>query len=154
MTGLLDSHQSTKRKRSMYTVARELGLPASYVELRHQATHEELPGRRRLREAVRGALKWIWERYWAGLGDDEGMVGREEGETIEKEEETIEEEDEGERSLAALRRELAMARERLQQEDEKEEEVQASPKPQDQTEGPGWALWEGPWKPTPIGTIC
>jgi ribosomal biogenesis protein LAS1 len=133
----------------MYAVARELGLPASYVELRHQATHEELPGRRRLKEAARGALRWIWERYWAGLGEEEE---EEQEKTINEEEGTIDEEDEGERSLAALRRELARVRERLEEDDE--EEMQASPQPQDQSEGPGWARWEGPWKPTPIGTVC
>ncbi|KAI9649151.1 hypothetical protein NHQ30_001718 [Ciborinia camelliae] len=71
VTGLLDSHQDKRRKSSMYSIAKTIGLPATYVELRHQATHEELPSLPKLRIAARKALKWIWDFYWADLSIDE-----------------------------------------------------------------------------------
>ena len=54
---------------SMYDVAKSVGLPATFVELRHQATHEQLPSLTRLRAAARKALDWIWEYYWRHLAD-------------------------------------------------------------------------------------
>lgn len=70
MTGLLDSNQDKQRKMSMYAVAKSVGLPATFVELRHQATHEQLPSLTRLRAAAQSALDWIWEYYWRHLVDD------------------------------------------------------------------------------------
>ncbi|PBP15827.1 hypothetical protein BUE80_DR013477 [Diplocarpon rosae] len=67
VTGLLDSHQDKRRKLSMYSIAKSIGLPATYVELRHQATHEELPSLAKLRAATQKALYWIWDCYWAKL---------------------------------------------------------------------------------------
>ena len=67
VTGLLDSHQDKRRKLSMYSIAKTLGLPATYVELRHQATHEELPSLTKLRAASQKALRWIWDYYWVQL---------------------------------------------------------------------------------------
>lgn len=55
----------------MYDVAKSVGLPATFVELRHQATHEQLPSLSRLREAAERGLEWMWEHYWAGLGPSE-----------------------------------------------------------------------------------
>lgn len=51
----------------MYSIAKTLGLPATYVELRHQATHEELPSLPKLRAATKKALLWIWDYYWVHL---------------------------------------------------------------------------------------
>jgi ribosomal biogenesis protein LAS1 len=51
----------------MYSIAKTIGLPATYVELRHQATHEELPSLSKLRTASQKALRWIWDYYWAAL---------------------------------------------------------------------------------------
>ncbi|TVY80687.1 Pre-rRNA-processing protein las1, partial [Lachnellula suecica] len=51
----------------MYSLAKTIGLPATYVELRHQATHEELPSLSKLRTATQKALRWIWDYYWANL---------------------------------------------------------------------------------------
>ncbi|KAK3328473.1 Las1-like-domain-containing protein [Cercophora scortea] len=70
VTGLLDSHQDKQRKMSMYGVAKSVGLPATFVELRHQATHEQLPSLTRLRAAAKKALVWIWEYYWRHLPSD------------------------------------------------------------------------------------
>jgi ribosomal biogenesis protein LAS1 len=59
----------------MYSVAKSIGLPATYVELRHQATHEELPSLPKLRIATQKALGWIWDYYWANLRDGEAVAG-------------------------------------------------------------------------------
>jgi hypothetical protein len=67
VTGLLDSHQDGRKKLSMYSIAKNIGLPATYVELRHQATHEELPSLSKLRTATQKALRWIWDCYWVKL---------------------------------------------------------------------------------------
>lgn len=82
VTGLLDGHQDRARKLSMYGVAKTVGLPAGFVELRHQGTHEPMPGLAQLRPAAGRALVWIWEYYWRnlpdvpGLGQDEGGDGK------------------------------------------------------------------------------
>lgn len=62
---------------SMYSIAKTIGLPATFVELRHQATHEQLPSLSKLRTAARKALAWIWDYYWKNLptetdGDSSG----------------------------------------------------------------------------------
>jgi hypothetical protein len=70
VTGLLDSHQDKQRKQSMYAVADTIGLPATFVELRHQCTHEQLPSLAKLRTAARKALLWIWDYHWKQLDED------------------------------------------------------------------------------------
>ncbi|KAF3064157.1 putative hydroxyacylglutathione hydrolase C13B11.03c [Daldinia childiae] len=73
VTGLLDSQQDKQRKMSMYSIAKTIGLPATFVELRHQATHEQLPSLTKLRTAAKKALVWIWDYYWKNLpGEDVG----------------------------------------------------------------------------------
>ncbi|KAI0430806.1 Las1-like-domain-containing protein [Xylaria sp. FL1042] len=67
VTGLLDGQQDKLRKMSMYSIAKNIGLPATFVELRHQATHEQLPSLSKLRSAANNALTWIWDFYWKGL---------------------------------------------------------------------------------------
>lgn len=71
VTGLADGHQEKQRKQSMYSVAKTIGLPATFVELRHQATHEQLPSLARLRPAAHKALDWIWNYYWKHLDVNE-----------------------------------------------------------------------------------
>ncbi|KAI0872758.1 Las1-domain-containing protein [Hypoxylon argillaceum] len=67
VTGLLDGQQDKLRKMSMYSIAKNIGLPATFVELRHQATHEQLPSLSKLRSAANNALAWIWNFYWKDL---------------------------------------------------------------------------------------
>jgi Las1-like len=60
-----DTGSGPQRGRSsMYAQALELGLPESFVELRHQAIHEEMPSLEILRVNTREALDWLWERWW------------------------------------------------------------------------------------------
>jgi ribosomal biogenesis protein LAS1 len=51
----------------MYSIAKNIGLPATFVELRHQCTHEELPSLAKLRGAAERSLLWIWNHYWKNL---------------------------------------------------------------------------------------
>lgn len=75
VTGLLDGFQDKKRKQSMYSIAKDIGLPATFVELRHQATHEELPALPKFRSAAKKAMDWIWDYYWRDLVDKKGEGG-------------------------------------------------------------------------------
>lgn len=77
MTALLDASQTAKFKVSMYAKAGELGLPAMFVDLRHEATHGEMPTLSVLRDANAKALVWLWEHYWRELGSHEGCEIRE-----------------------------------------------------------------------------
>ena len=53
VNGLVDPLQLGLYARSIASIARQLGLPPWLVELRHAATHEELPSLSLLREAAR-----------------------------------------------------------------------------------------------------
>ena len=223
MTGLLDSHQTRKTKQSMYSLAKTLTppLPATFVELRHQATHEELPSLPKLRFASKKALEWIWGYYWAGLTVSSERETRREENCIEFLRRVLPRGDEGEleeeldrwsekevmdalleidgstddasvllasmklkkrllggdvRSEASSRGEgqtksveEMMAELTKMQEDLSESEGEESEVDRKEMEDPmemetitekgdlgmkGWQRWEGPWIPTPIGTIC
>lgn len=52
----------------MHTLARNLNLPASFVEIRHAATHEALPSLSVLRTVAVRALDWLWANYWSTVG--------------------------------------------------------------------------------------
>ncbi|KAL8803752.1 MAG: hypothetical protein Q9200_006082 [Gallowayella weberi] len=51
----------------MFDKARDLHLPASFVELRHEAIHGELPSLVVLRQAAQKSLDWLWRNYWKCL---------------------------------------------------------------------------------------
>ncbi|KAJ5527341.1 hypothetical protein N7513_011500 [Penicillium frequentans] len=72
VTGLVDSKVQGPRK-TMFQRAMDLGLPASFVELRHEATHREPPSLVVLRKASQRSLEWLWDNYWAEI-DDLGAV--------------------------------------------------------------------------------
>ncbi|KAL5343128.1 Las1-like-domain-containing protein [Aspergillus crustosus] len=75
VTGLVDSKLYGARK-SMFGRAMDLGLPASFVELRHEATHRELPSLTVLRESTARSLSWLWDFYWSGVSHVPGkMIG-------------------------------------------------------------------------------
>ncbi|KAL8872831.1 MAG: hypothetical protein Q9174_001609 [Haloplaca sp. 1 TL-2023] len=70
VTGLLDSEQDSYHKQSMYNRARQLNLPASLVELRHEVTHGEIPSLVVLRQSALRSLDWLRHDYWRHLGED------------------------------------------------------------------------------------
>lgn len=50
---------------SMYANALAMGLPESFVELRHQAIHDnQMPSLEMLRLRTEEALEWLWGRWW------------------------------------------------------------------------------------------
>ncbi|KAI9703178.1 MAG: rRNA-processing protein las1 [Candelina mexicana] len=74
VTGLVDNGQTGRSKVNMFQVATRIGLPKSFVELRHQATHEELPGLLVLRQAADRSLKWLWHYYWRNIDERTGSL--------------------------------------------------------------------------------
>jgi hypothetical protein len=69
---------TSRGETSMYAHAAAIGLPEQFVDLRHRATHDDMPGLGVLRPAARRALEWLWERWWkVHATDDPGRALRE-----------------------------------------------------------------------------
>ena len=51
----------------MYAKAQQIGLPTVFVDLRHEATHGDMPTLTNLRSAAQRAIQWLWDDYWKGL---------------------------------------------------------------------------------------
>jgi hypothetical protein len=49
---------------SMYAHAATVGMPESFVNLRHQVTHGEMPSLYYLRTMTIQAMSWLWEKWW------------------------------------------------------------------------------------------
>ncbi|KAL3460358.1 beta-lactamase-like protein [Aspergillus heterothallicus] len=79
VTGLVDSKLYAGQRKTMFARAIELGLPASFVELRHEATHRELPSLTVLRSSTQRSLEWLWGFYWGRI-DAVPMAASEPGE--------------------------------------------------------------------------
>ena len=62
----------------MYVKAKQIGLPASFVELRHEAIHGDLPSLMVLRKAATRALDWLWNDYWKFLDVRTGNLDEDE----------------------------------------------------------------------------
>ncbi|KAF3216863.1 rRNA-processing protein las1 [Orbilia oligospora] len=89
VNGLLDPAQKSHFAVSMYSLAQELGLPASFVDVRHAATHEALPPLGVLRTTCARGLDWLWANYWEKVEEVGGVVDAEamgkEGEVVDQE---------------------------------------------------------------------
>jgi Las1-like len=55
---------NVRNESSMYSHARKIELPISFVELRHQATHGRMPSLGYLRTMTRQGLEWLYEKWW------------------------------------------------------------------------------------------
>ncbi|KAF8656385.1 hypothetical protein AX16_002571 [Volvariella volvacea WC 439] len=64
VNGLVDQLQLGAYARSIASIAHQLGLPQWLVELRHAATHEDLPSLELLREAARQSMGWLLHNYF------------------------------------------------------------------------------------------
>ncbi|CAL1696175.1 unnamed protein product [Somion occarium] len=64
VNGLVDPLQLGAYARSIGSIAAQLGLPAWLVELRHAATHEDLPSIELLRQAAHDMMAWLLNNYW------------------------------------------------------------------------------------------
>ncbi|RDH37825.1 Las1-like-domain-containing protein [Aspergillus welwitschiae] len=89
VTGLVDSKLNGQRK-TMFQRAIDLGLPASFVELRHEATHRELPSLTVLRNATQRSLEWLWDYYWAKTDLSADMMPVSEPEAFDGAEDDVE----------------------------------------------------------------
>jgi hypothetical protein len=69
---------TSRGETSMYAHAAAIGLPEQFVDLRHRATHDDMPSLEVLRQAAGRALEWLWERWWTvHATDDPGRALRE-----------------------------------------------------------------------------
>ncbi|KAK9370245.1 Las1-like-domain-containing protein [Lipomyces kononenkoae] len=64
VNGFLDTHQTRQFALPLHTLAQKIGMPTTFVELRHACTHEGLPSLEVLRHAAVQALEWLKCRYW------------------------------------------------------------------------------------------
>ncbi|SJX66027.1 uncharacterized protein SRS1_13468 [Sporisorium reilianum f. sp. reilianum] len=64
VNSVVDSHQTGGFAQSIGAIAARIGLPLWFVEIRHAATHEELPSIGVCRQAVGAALAWLHRHFW------------------------------------------------------------------------------------------
>ncbi len=64
VNGITDSQQKGRVAVSVASLASAAGLPRLLVDLRHEATHNELPSLQVLRLAAQQALAWLRANYW------------------------------------------------------------------------------------------
>lgn len=64
VNSVVDSFQTGMYAQSIGAIAERIGLPLWLVQVRHSATHEELPSLDVAREACDTALRWLDEHYW------------------------------------------------------------------------------------------
>ena len=72
VNGITDSQQLFRSKQSMFQIARQLDMPASFIELRHRIIHEDKPTMRELHRAGNDGLTWLFSWYWEHL-DESGI---------------------------------------------------------------------------------
>lgn len=64
VNGVADSGQKSRTANSVATITAAAGLPRALVDLRHEATHNELPSLPVLRSAAVQAISWLRNTYW------------------------------------------------------------------------------------------
>jgi hypothetical protein len=64
VNGFLDPEQNKKYAVSIRNLAVRIELPRILVDIRHEATHQQLPSLQLLISACREALSWIQSKYW------------------------------------------------------------------------------------------
>ena len=65
VNGAVDPSQKGKFAAPVMTLARKIGIPTALVDIRMEASHQELPSLSLLRHGTERALQWLFERYWA-----------------------------------------------------------------------------------------
>ena len=77
VNGMVDQDQKGKFARSVQSIAEEIGLPDWLVDMRHEATHANLPSIDTLRSGLRASLSWLQGKYWdAQLNIHDGNTKR------------------------------------------------------------------------------
>lgn len=138
VTGLLDSQQESKYKVSMYTKAQQIGLPALFVDLRHESTHGDMPSLANLRSAAQRALHWLWDDYWSKLG---------EGEKVQAKESLAGSIDNG--ANPSVSDTSDQVDDKAKGSSERHKDAASEP----MSEVASWSKWQGHWVARPIGTI-
>ncbi|KAL2048200.1 hypothetical protein N7G274_000111 [Stereocaulon virgatum] len=138
VTGLLDSQQDTKFKVSMYAKAQQIGLPAVFVDLRHEATHGDMPPLETLRNAAQRAMQWLWEDYWKTLKGREATTQRQKTEILPRND-----------SARKPVNELGSVSEDVSGREHEERETMM---PSTDKAEARWQRWQGTWDSRPIGT--
>jgi len=64
VNGFVDSKQGGQFALPVAMLAEQMGMPAAFVDLRHEATHSDLPSLPLLASAAQHALEWLRARYW------------------------------------------------------------------------------------------
>mmetsp|Transcript_11526 Transcript_11526/g.11166 ORF Transcript_11526/g.11166 Transcript_11526/m.11166 type:complete len:578 (+) Transcript_11526:116-1849(+) len=64
VNGLVDGSQQGYFAESIYGLAASIGLPGWFVELRHDATHNQIPSLSVLRAASKRLIEWYYSNYW------------------------------------------------------------------------------------------
>ncbi|RKP19948.1 Las1-domain-containing protein [Rozella allomycis CSF55] len=64
VNGMLDPYQKSLYARSLTRIAEEIGFPRYFVDLRHDATHSDMPSLDLLKSSCKHALKWLKENFW------------------------------------------------------------------------------------------
>jgi ribosomal biogenesis protein LAS1 len=73
----------------MYEKAKQIGLPASFIDIRHDAIHGDLPSLIVLRQAADKALLWLWNDYWKYLAVDTDTLDEDEATSIREKREKL-----------------------------------------------------------------
>lgn len=68
VNGIADSQQRGRVAVSVNSLAEAAGLSRLLVDVRHEATHNELPSLSTLQLAARHALDWLVNQYWCVAG--------------------------------------------------------------------------------------
>jgi hypothetical protein len=121
----------------MYAKAQQIGLPAAFVDLRHEATHGDMPPLKTLRSAAQRAMQWLWEDYWKTLKGTEAITQRQETETLTRN-------DSGTQPVNELGSVSGVS-------GREHEERETMIPPTDKAEA-RWQKWQGMWDSRPIGT--
>ena len=64
VNGICDQSQKGKFAISVQTLATQLDVPRTLVDIRHDSTHNQLPSIQRLRKASEDAIEWLEVKYW------------------------------------------------------------------------------------------
>lgn len=75
VNGVLDPFQQGQYASALVNIAKVVGLPLSFVEIRHAATHEELPSLEALRQLVLDAQAWLYTHFWLELPEGTNVGG-------------------------------------------------------------------------------
>ncbi|KAJ1651401.1 rRNA-processing protein las1, partial [Dispira simplex] len=62
--GIVDHYQTGAFARSVALISQEVGMPPWFVDLRHAATHDDLPSLYMLQKGCTEALHWLYDNYW------------------------------------------------------------------------------------------